>query len=151
MRHPYPVVLDLMGRVAVVVGGGTVAVRKVTSLLEAGAVVTVVAPVLSPRIDISAVNWLSKRYEPGDLPDAAALVIACTDDKEVNRRVCADARSIGALTNDASDPDDADFHNMAVVKGQDVVIAVSTRGKNPGLAKTIKNRIRRWLEESELL
>ena len=84
--HYYPVLLDLRGRRVVVIGGGTVAEGKVAPLIEAGADVTVIAPVLTPGLSLTVrerkLTHLARQYAPGDLIDAH-LAIAATDDPEV--------------------------------------------------------------------
>src|SRR5207253_744376 len=90
-----PVMLDVDGRACVVIGGGRVAARKVSSLLECNAQVTVVSPAALPELRLLAgagrLTWHARPYSPGDL-DAAFLAIAATDSKEVNGQVVADAR-----------------------------------------------------------
>jgi uroporphyrin-III C-methyltransferase / precorrin-2 dehydrogenase / sirohydrochlorin ferrochelatase len=93
--EPYLVGLDLTGRQVVVVGGGTVAQRRVTGLLAAGADVRVVAPVLTPAVEAMAtageLHWIARGYRDGDL-DGAWYAIACTDDRAVNAAVGAEAQ-----------------------------------------------------------
>ena len=86
----YPLVLDLTGRQVVVVGGGTVALRRVRGLLAADALVRVVAPVVSAELSALPVEVCRRRYAPGDLADAW-LAHACTDSAEVNAAVAAEA------------------------------------------------------------
>jgi uroporphyrin-III C-methyltransferase / precorrin-2 dehydrogenase / sirohydrochlorin ferrochelatase len=94
MTDPYLVGLDLAGRRVVVVGGGTVAQRRLAGLLAAGAVVEVVAPEVTPAVEGMAsageVSWSARPYRPGDL-DGAWYVIACTDDTAANAAVGAEA------------------------------------------------------------
>ncbi len=93
--EPYLVGLDLAGRQVVVVGGGTVAQRRVAGLLAAGADVRVVAPVLTPAVEAMAtageLRWIARGYRDGDL-DGAWYAIACTDDRAVNAAVGAEAQ-----------------------------------------------------------
>ncbi|HEY9473254.1 MAG TPA: NAD(P)-dependent oxidoreductase, partial [Mycobacteriales bacterium] len=86
----YPLVLDLVGRQVVVVGGGAVALRRVRGLLEAGALVRVVAPEVAEELSALPVEVWGRRYAPGDLA-AAWLVHACTNSAEVNAAVAAEA------------------------------------------------------------
>jgi uroporphyrin-III C-methyltransferase len=92
----YPLGLRLRDRRVVVVGGGAVALRRVTGLVAAGAAVTVVAPETTPALaDMAAggrLTWVRRPYEPGDLA-GAWLAMACTDDAAVNSAVAADAES----------------------------------------------------------
>lgn len=93
---PYLLGLRLDGRLVVVVGGGRVAQRRVPALLSAGAVVTVIAPEITPALDDlvadGKVTWLARRFESGDCA-AAWLVQACTDDPKVNAAVAAEAEA----------------------------------------------------------
>ncbi|MEJ3657533.1 uroporphyrinogen-III C-methyltransferase [Actinomycetes bacterium KLBMP 9759] len=94
MTEPYLVGLDLAGKHVVVVGGGTVAQRRVAGLIAAGADVEVVAPEVTPAVEGMAVagelRWTARAYRDGDL-DGAWYVVACTDDTSVNAAVGADA------------------------------------------------------------
>mgnify|MGYP001195873743 CR=1 FL=1 len=141
----YPVILQLRGRRAVVVGGGKVAVRKIRGLLEAGADVVLVAPEAEPELQALAVEgtigWRIKTFAPGDL-DGAFLVIAATNDHEVNEAV-AQAAAPGQLLNIVDAPERCDFHVPAVIRRGPLTIAVSTEGASPAVAR----RIRRELED----
>ncbi len=86
----YPVELDLAGRLVVVVGGGSVALRRTKALVEAGADVTVIAPDVSSELAALPVTVRRRRYRAGDLT-GAWLVHAATDDQAVNAAVAADA------------------------------------------------------------
>ncbi|WP_281690563.1 uroporphyrinogen-III C-methyltransferase [Pseudonocardia thermophila] len=91
---PYLVGLALAGRRVVVVGGGTVAQRRVAGLVAAGADVELIAPEVTPAVEGMAVagelRWTARRWTPGDLA-GAWYALACTDDPEVNAAVCAEA------------------------------------------------------------
>jgi len=141
---PYPVFLNIAGRRCVVVGAGAVAQRKAQALLSAGAAVTVVAPVATPRVELLSVEgklqWIAEAYQPAQL-DGARLVFAATDDPELNQRVAADARARGALVNVAEPPEAGDFAVPATVKRGEICIAVSTGGASPALAKRLREQI----------
>src|SRR5260370_10901571 len=98
----YPIELDLAGRAAVVVGGGTVALRRAKALVEAGAQVTVIAPAVCAEFTELGVTVLTRRYRDGDL-DGAWLVHAATDDAAVNEAVAAaaDAARVWCVRADA--------------------------------------------------
>ncbi|OXN00536.1 precorrin-2 dehydrogenase/sirohydrochlorin ferrochelatase family protein [Bifidobacterium vansinderenii] len=170
--RPYPVNLDIRGRLAVVVGGGHVAARKVASLLRSGAHVTVISPAIDPRIadevERGRVAWVDKPYKSGDNLFAAGrdddqtdlghdgdaglarafIVIACTDDPAVNALVVHDARAAGVpLINNAADPVQSNFGNVAVTEHDGLMVTVSTYGKDPSRARKVKERITRWLWE----
>ena len=144
MPRFYPMMLDLRGKRCVVVGGGEVAARKVESLVECGAKVTVIAPAidssLKPLVDGGAVTHFAHSYGAGDLA-GAALAIASTDNEAVNRSVYADANALGIPVNVVDVPDLCTFIVPAVVEQGDLTIAISTSGKSPAMAKRIRKEM----------
>ncbi len=140
----YPIFLELAGAACVVVGGGPVAQRKVQSLLSAGARVKVVALTASERIESLAaegkLEWIGELYRPDHL-DGSRLVFAATDDPQLNARIAADARSRDALTNVAEPPEAGDFMVPATLKRGDIVLAISTGGTSPALAKKLRQQL----------
>ena len=143
MSH-YPVSLDLTDRRCVVIGGGAVAERKVLTLLDFGAAVTVGAPDLTRRLrDLSAkglIEHVAGRYAP-EILEGAFLVITATDDREVNREVSSEAQRRGILVNVADDPELCTFFMPAVVRRGDFIVSVSTSGKSPALAKRVREEL----------
>jgi len=137
----YPVYLDIMNRKCLVVGGGSVSTRKVMTLLECGAVVTVVSPVVGPELlelaEAGFIRWEKRTYRSSDL-DGMFLVIGATDQKEVNHRIFADSEPLNKLCNIADRPEDCNFILPSVVRRGDLVIAVSTSGKSPAFAKHLR-------------
>ena len=146
MAELYPIYLDLTDRTVLVVGGGVVAARKVTSLLERELPVTVIAPEISPELEKHTGNSTlvihRRPYRSADLADHW-LVIAATDDPELNRKVFADAAKARIFCNVVDQPQLCTFHVPAVVRQGLLQIAISTGGASPALAA----RIRRELEE----
>ena len=137
----YPIVLDLTGRRAVVVGGGKVALRKALALAGAGAKVRIVAPaLLSEFADDDRLECVAAAYAAEHLA-GAAVVIAATDDEAVNARVAADARAAGALVNVVDEPALCDFLVPAQVARGDLRIAVSTGGAAPSLSRRLRERL----------
>ena len=137
----YPIMLCIRGRPAVVVGGGAVGLRKVASLLAAGAEVRLVALDSPAERAPAGASVVIEPYRPGHLA-GAALVFACTDDAALNARIAADARRAGAWVNAADQPDDCDFFVPAVVTDGDVTVAIGTGGASPALSATLKDRVR---------
>ena len=135
--------LDLTGRLAVVVGGGAVGLRKVAALRAAGARVRVVCLEARPADEPDA-EWLCAPYEAAHLDGAAIVFAAATP--EVNREVIRDARSRGIWAADAANPTDGDFHTPAVLRRGGLVVAVSTSGASPLLAARIRDRFDAVLE-----
>jgi hydroxymethylbilane synthase len=128
------------GRRAVIIGGGIVAGRKAESLAEAGFAVSVVADRIGDRLRdflrARAGTCTQRGYELGDLT-GAALVVAATDDDEVNARVVADARAAGILACDASSPDRGDFTMPATFRVGDLTISADSAGGSPAFSKRI--------------
>jgi precorrin-2 dehydrogenase/sirohydrochlorin ferrochelatase len=141
-----PIFFDVTGRPCVVIGGGEVAARKVESLLEAGARVTVVSPRLSPPLQAAVarglVTHIARDYVAGDIK-GCVLVYAATDDPKLHREVAAEARTLGIPINVADVPELCSFIAPAVVKRGALQIAISTGGASPAFAA----RIRRELED----
>ena len=144
----YPVYLNLKGKRAVVIGGGEVAERKVESLLETGALISVVSPEVTPRLsalaDEKRVELHKRPYRRGDC-SGAALVLSATDDADVSTAVWNEARTMGTLVNTADQPSLCDFIMPAVVRRGDLTIAISTSGTSPALAARLRGRFSRML------
>jgi len=142
-RRYYPVLLDLEGRRCVVVGGGDVAERKVRALLECGAEVVVIAPQVTQAIgDLvqqGAVELLAKPYTPGDL-SGAWLVIAAAP-PGINAAVAQEARRERIPVNVADDPERCDFIVPAVMRRGPVLVAISSHGASPALARRLRQLI----------
>lgn len=140
---PYPVSLNLSASKCLVVGGGTVALRKIESLLASGAGVTVVSPRMLPEIEgLEGVELLRREFRPEDL-EGKFLVIGATDDRAVNELVARTAKERMMLVNVVDVPELCNFYVNALVRRGELAISVSTGGASPALAK----RIRRELEE----
>ena len=139
----YPLTLDLAGRTAVVVGGGTVATRRARALLAAGAVVHVVAPEVSTELSTELAGLgvvLHRRpYAAGDLADAW-LVHAATDDPAVNAAVAADADGLRIWCVRADDASASAARTPAVARAGDVTVAV-TAGGDPARARDLARAV----------
>ncbi len=142
--------LRLEGRACIVIGGGTVANRKVESLLLAGARVTVIAPMFSPSLETLATEGKiairRERYAPGRLAALhPLLVFAATDDVATNQQVAAEARSLGALVNIVDAGESGDFTNMSVIQRENIIIGISTNGASPALASHLRDRLESFI------
>src|SRR5262245_8147029 len=108
----YPVYLNLKGKRVVVIGGGEVAERKVMSLADTGALITVISPEVTPHLSLLAANnsiRLQQRvFRSGDCKDAA-LILSASDDPETGKAVWEEATRCGALVNTADQPELCDF------------------------------------------
>ena len=137
----YPVFLNLKDKKAVVVGGGKVAGRKVSGLLRAGAVVTVISPSLTPGLRKAQagrkITHLARPYRRGDLK-GAFLVVAATDSPQTNRRVSKDAPG---LVNVVDVPGECNFIAPSVVRRGSLLLAISTSGASPAFARTLRKEL----------
>jgi len=143
----YPISLNVQGKKCLVVGGGNVALRKVQALIEHGADVEIVSPNFCPELNKLAkeevIRAIYRNYKPEDLEDAF-VAIAATDDVNINENVAAEARRLGILVNVVDDPNNSDFIAPSYFRRGDIIVAVSTSGRSPALAR----KIRRELEKS---
>ena len=150
MRH-LPVFLDIAGRACLVVGGGEIAARKIALLRRAGGRVRVASPELVPSLsrDLAAGRFehIPAEFTP-DQMDGAAVVVAATDDRSVNARVSWIARQRGIPVNVVDDPALCTFQVPAIIDRDPVLIAVSTGGASPVLARWIRRRIEQALPSS---
>jgi precorrin-2 dehydrogenase/sirohydrochlorin ferrochelatase len=139
-----PLNIDVRCITVLVVGGGTVAGRKILSLLAAGATVKIVAPEVTPEIArlaaTGAVNLRKGLYEPIDLHDVF-LVVAATNDPETNRRVAAGARQLGILVAVTDTPAAGNCTFPALLRRGDLEISVSTNGSCPGFAAIVRDML----------
>jgi len=147
----YPVNLVVDGRPCLVVGGGSVARRKVEGLLACGADVTVIAPSVDAAIAALPVRVVARAYEPGDVI-GYRLVVAATGDPSVNGTVFDDAEAAGVWVNAADDPARCTFTLPAVARRGQLLVAVSTGGASPAMAAWLRDKIAAGLgEEYEVL
>lgn len=137
----YPIILDLHGLLAVVVGGGAVGRRKVAGLLAAGARVRLISrdPV-PPECWAQPLELHLRPFHPADL-DGAALVFAATGISAVDQAVLNAARERGIPANLASDPAAGDFTVPAVQRVGNLLLAVGTGGRAPALAAVVRDRL----------
>ncbi len=140
MRY-YPIYLDVQNRHCLVVGGGSVGTRKVSTLLGCGASVTVVSPRINAKLnELSKKETLIIKIKPfqfSDLKDKF-LVIGATDNQELNQQIHTEAERLGILCNIADQPEACNFILPSIVKKGDLVIAISTSGKSPAFAKKLR-------------
>jgi precorrin-2 dehydrogenase / sirohydrochlorin ferrochelatase len=145
--RPYPVMMNLEDKRVIVVGGGRVATRKVMGLLESGASVTVVSPKLEPELEGLAgerrIEWIPEPFEESvlDRYPQTTLVFGTTDRRDVNIRIYQSASDRKIPCNIADVPDLCTFIVPAVITQGDLMIAVSTGGASPALARRIRENL----------
>jgi siroheme synthase-like protein len=148
----YPVALKLEGRLALVVGGGPIALRKTADLLHAGAHLRVVAPEWPADFhplecepgNAYRLLRLTRRFAPHDL-EGAAVVVAATDDQETQRAVARAAEERGVLCNVVDVNELCSFYVPATLRRGGVAIAVQTDGRFPLLAVALRDRLARLI------
>lgn len=147
----YPLFADLSCRAVLVVGGGAVAERKAAALLAAGAQVTVGAPELTPQLQRWArqgrIAHRAGEFAPGWL-DHAWLVVAATDDRPLNARVAELAGLRRVFVNVVDDAELSSFHVPAVIDRSPLVVAISSGGAAPMLARLVRERLESLLDHS---
>ena len=144
----YPLFLDLTNQSAVVIGAGSVATRKIRTLLRAEAIVTVISPQATVSIrrlaQTKRVRWLRRRYRQGDLR-GARLAIAATDDLAVNQIICAEAKRRKLLVNCIVPPSAGNFLVPSLVRRGGISLAISTDGASPAFAKRLRRDLEHFL------
>ena len=146
-RFPYyPIFIDIEDRNVVIIGGGNVCARKAETMMKYGARVTVVSPEFTDEIEQwahdGALAIKRKPYDASDL-DGANIVIASTDDQRVNEQIAADCRARRNPVNVVDVTPLCEFIVPAIIEKGSVQIAVSTGGKSPALARTLKEDLQR--------
>jgi len=143
-----PIMLRLQDRKVLVVGGGQVATRKVAMLLRAGASVRLVAdtvdPALAQTLSEPPHEVLQKRFQPEHV-DGVTLVVAATNNNEVNLQVCEQSRERGVPVNVVDNPALCDFIFPSIVDRSPVIVAVSSGGKSPVLARLLRSRLETYI------
>jgi len=140
----YIACLKLRGRKCLVVGGGEIGLEKVEGLLACDGGVTLVAPVAGPELTQLAlegsIRWEQREYRPEDL-EGTFMVIACTDDTDINIGIYEDAERRAMLVNVVDVPPLCNFILPAIVRTGPLAIAISTAGASPALAKRMKTEV----------
>ena len=129
-----PIMLDITGKKCTVIGGGKVALRKAKKLTEYGGSVTALAPEFTEGFE--NISIIQKRYTSSDIENSF-LVIAATNDRELNRQIARDAKELNILVSLADDSGASDFVFPAAYSRGDITLSVSTDGKLPMLAKKL--------------
>jgi siroheme synthase-like protein len=140
----YIACLKLRGRKCLVVGGGEIGLEKVEGLLACDGDVTLVAPEAGPELTQLAlegsIRWEQRDYVPEDL-EGTFMVIACTDDTDINIGIYEDAERRAMLVNVVDVPPLCNFILPAIVRTGPLAIAISTAGASPALAKRMKAEV----------
>ena len=149
MRY-YPIFLDIAGKPVIVIGGGNIAHVKVVGLLKAGAEVTVVSPELNAEMAALSAQGrfrhFARDYEPGDL-EGYTLAFVATDDRSVNSTVADEGKARKVWVNAVDDPPYCDFIMPGIAQKGDLIIAISTSGRSPAMARKMREEIEEFLTD----
>ena len=141
----YPVFLDLRDRRCVVIGGGDMGEEKVERLLDFGARIEVISPEINPavrsRVDGERLTWTRRGYQNGDLEGAFIAIVADTSDRKVNRAVSEEARLRNVPLNVVDVTNLCTWIAPAIVRRGDVILAASTGGASPALARKLREEL----------
>lgn len=145
-----PIFCRLDNKPVLLVGGGEVAERKARLLLDAGARLTVVSPVLDPELAALAasgtIDWLATEFEPAQLT-GKWLVVAATDRREVNALVYQSANQAGIFANVVDDPKRSSFIMPSIIDRSPLMVAISSGGKAPVLARLLREKLEALLPQ----
>ena len=140
----YPVFLNLTGRRCVIIGGGQIAEGKISKLLDSGAKIIVISPDATQGIrgfaERGQIEFDLRKYQEGDL-QGAFLVIAATNDREVNQEIFEEAEKQGILLNAVDDMPRCSFIAPSIVEKGPVTVAISTGGASPALARKLRENM----------
>lgn len=137
----FPFMMDIQNKDCLVVGGGKIAHRKVLDLLSFGAKVTVISQKVCKEIqDITNVTIIEKEYEASDIQHRF-LVIAATNQEDVNRKIAGDCDAQQILVNAVDIKDACSFIFPAIIKKDELVVSISTGGNSPAGAAYLKEKI----------
>ncbi|NQT72908.1 MAG: bifunctional precorrin-2 dehydrogenase/sirohydrochlorin ferrochelatase [Chloroflexi bacterium] len=144
----YPIFLDVKGKRCLVIGGGSVALRKTNMLIDHEAKVVVISPQLCTELEELGEKIITVRreYQTGDL-DGAFVVVAATDNQAINEQIATDASEKGILINVVDVPDLSNFIVPSYLRRGDLTIAVSTNGKSPALSRKIRTKLEDAFEQ----
>jgi len=147
----FPLMFRLKNRKLLFVGGGKVAERKIMSVIEEDADITVVSPELTESlmnlVKENKICYRKKEFEPEDVYPSYFLVYACTDSGKTNSKVAKIAKRSGISVNIADDPDSSDFHTASMVKHDGLTIAISTEGESPKRSKATRELMESFLKD----
>ncbi len=151
-KYYFPIFVDLSEKHIVVVGAGKIAARRIRTLLEFAGKITVIAPEIEEAILALAgkgpVQLKRRVFEESDL-DGADMVLAITDDKELNTTIGTLCREKGIPVNTSHDKTLCDFYFPGVVQKENVVVGVTASGKDHAQARAVTEKIRETLDEMD--
>ena len=155
----FPVFIDISEKKIVVIGGGTIATRRIKTLTEFAKDITVVAPevseVLMELYNCGIIKWHQADYK-ADFLQGAELVIAATNQPDINHQVKKDCRYLEAQTGKsilvsvADDRTACDFYFPSIIQKEEIVVAVNSGGTSPKQTKYIREKIEKLLDSESI-
>ena len=151
MERPYfPMFIDLTDKKILVAGGGTIALRRIRTLLKFRADIRVIAPELCEELaqleEEGKIAAERREYRTPDI-DGVYIVLAATDDHEVNRRIWEECRAAGVTVNVADDRSLCDFYFPSIVMTEDTVIGINCGGEDHATVKETRIKIEEMFGE----
>ncbi len=138
----YPINLKLKDQRCLLVGGGKIAFEKIQNLLSSEAIVDVVAPHLIPEMEMlcsqEKFHWIPRLFRPSDVSELYSLIIASTNDPDVNQEIYNLSVQSGKLINCVDEPERCNFYVPSIVQCGDLQISISTSGRAPLLSKSLR-------------
>jgi precorrin-2 dehydrogenase / sirohydrochlorin ferrochelatase len=144
MKSFMPLCIDVSQARIVIIGGGKVALQKLRHITAYASNISVYAKEILPEIKAQSLNCMETAYDPAVLY-GARLVYACTNDPELNRRICNDGGRAGALINVADDPENCDFVSPAIFRHEDMSVAISSNGRHVKKSMQWRNAIQKFI------
>ena len=142
----FPLFINLEGRRVLVVGGGTIAARRVKTLLEFGCEIDVIAPEIGTDMEVlmdhASVRWMQMEYNRDILKDSEPVFVLAAAVHEVNTMVTEDCRMMSIPVNNASDKAMCDFYFPGIAKDGEVVIGITASGSDHKLAAALTAKIK---------
>lgn len=140
----FPMYVNIEDKQVTVIGGGKIATRRIESLIQFGCSIKVVAPKVSDKLHDYAVQGIleihERAYKESDC-EGTYILLAATNDRQVNHSIYQNAKSKGILVNVCDNKDECDFFFPGVVTKEDTVVGITCSGKNHKLAKEVRNKI----------
>ncbi|RXE58042.1 precorrin-2 dehydrogenase/sirohydrochlorin ferrochelatase family protein [Acetivibrio mesophilus] len=152
MKEYFPLFISSKGKKALVIGGGNIAARRISTLLNFEFDITVVAPKITKKIrqfaEDGLITYIQREFLEEDLVDKF-LVVAATDKREVNKYAGERAKELGAYVSVADVKEECNFYFPAVITKDEVVIGVTSGGKSHKMVKDISNTVRKVLNHED--
>jgi len=149
----YPIMLNMSGKLAVIIGGGDVAVRKLLDLIDAGADIKIISPEFNDDIIKTSESFkdrvvlVKRKYEKNDL-NGAMLVFSATNNPDVNREIFNEAKEKNILINAVDDPPNCSFYIPSFIRKGDLIFSISTSGASPAMAARLRREMEKHIPEN---